>query len=114
MSQQLNTMTSDSISPDITSTIAISAIDAKDSTVNVAGRDLTFITNNYAVDPNCDRGIWTNQPAAQTHHLFRQNLSVVVRCHHIYKLLWSSRCSLGRHRFVVDRRSAFRTMEGNG
>jgi hypothetical protein len=83
---QLDTMTSDSISPDITSTIAIPAIDAKDSTVNVAGRDLIFITNNYTVDPNFDQGIWTNQLAAQTHHLFRQNLSVVVRCHPICKL----------------------------
>ena len=90
MSQLDNTMTSDSILPGITPTAAIPAIYAKDSTFNNAGRDQIFNTIIYTVDPNCDRGIWTNQPAAQTHHLFRQNLSVVVRCHHIYKLLWSS------------------------
>ena len=50
-------MASDSISPDITSTIAIPAIDAKDSTVIVAGRDQTFVTNIYNVDPNCNQGI---------------------------------------------------------
>jgi hypothetical protein len=50
-------MASDSISPNITSTVAIPAIDAKDSTVIVAGRDQTFITNNYTVDPKCDQGI---------------------------------------------------------
>src|ERR1700733_4071368 len=102
-------MTSDSISPGITSTAAIPAIYAKDNTFNFAGRDQIF---NIA-DPNCDRGIWTNHPAAQTHHLSRQNLPVVVRCHPIYKLLWSPQGSPGRHRFVVHRRSAFRTMEGN-
>src|ERR1700728_3506021 len=76
---QLDTMTSDSISPGITSTAAIPAIDAKDSTFNFAGRDQTFITNIYNVDPNCDRGIWTNHPATQTHQSSRQNLPVVVR-----------------------------------
>src|SRR6202034_4867223 len=98
---QLDTMTSDLNSPGITSTTAIPAIYAKDSTFNNAGRDQIFITNNYNVDPNCDRGIWTNHPAAQTHDLFRQNLPVVVRCHPIYKLSWSSRGSPRRHRFVV-------------
>jgi hypothetical protein len=44
----------------------------------------------YAVDTNCDQGIWINQPATQTHHSSRQNLPMVVRCHPIYKLLWSS------------------------
>ena len=114
MSQQLNTMTSDSISPGITSTTAIPAIYAKDSTFNNAGRDQIFITNNYIVDPNCDQGIWTNQPVTQTHQSSRQNLPVVVRCHPVYKLSWSSQGSPGRHRIMVHRRSAFRTMEGNG
>jgi hypothetical protein len=114
MSQLDTTMASDSISPDITSTIAIPAIDAKDSTVNVAGRDQIFITNNYVVDPNCDQGIWINQPATQTHHFSRQNLPVVICFHPIYKLPWSSQRSLGRHWFVVYQRSAFRTVEGNG
>jgi hypothetical protein len=36
---------------------AIPAINAQDSTVNVAGRDLTNITNIYNVDRNCDQGI---------------------------------------------------------
>src|ERR1700728_4293361 len=108
---QLDTMASDSISPDITSTTAIPAINAKDSTFNFAGRDLTFITNNYTVDPNCDQGIWINHPATQTHHFSRQNLPVVVRCHHNYKLPWSSQGSLGRYRFVVHQRSTFRTVE---
>jgi hypothetical protein len=48
---------SDSVSPDITATIAIAAIDAKDGTVNIAGRDQIFVTNVYNVDPNCDQGI---------------------------------------------------------
>src|SRR6202034_1991463 len=107
---QLDTMTSDLNSPGITSTTAIPAIYAKDSTFNNAGRDQIFITNNYSVDPNCDQGIWTNHPATQTHHLFRQNIQVVVRCHPIYKLLWSSCSSLRTHGFVVHRRTAFRTM----
>jgi hypothetical protein len=110
MSQLDNTMTSNSTSPGTTSTTAIPAIYAKDSTVNVAGRDQIF--NN--VDPSRDRGIWTNHPAAQTHDLSRQNLPVVVRCHPIYKLSWSSQGSLRRHWLVVHRWSAFRTMEGNG
>jgi nucleoside-triphosphatase THEP1 len=70
-----------SISPDIISTTAIPAINAQDSTMNVAGRDQIFI-----VDPNCDQGIWINHPATQTHHSSRRNLPVVVRCHPIYKL----------------------------
>jgi hypothetical protein len=37
---------------------AISAINAPYSTFNNAGRDLTNITNNFYVDPNCDQGIW--------------------------------------------------------
>jgi hypothetical protein len=55
MSRQLqpDTMASDS-------TIAIPAINAQYSTVNVVGRDQIFITNNYIVDPNCDQGIWIN------------------------------------------------------
>jgi outer membrane protein assembly factor BamB len=80
------TMTSDSISPDITSTIAIPAIYAKDSTFNSAGRDQTFITNIYTVDPNCNQGIWNNHPATQTHQSSRKNLPVVVCRHPIYKL----------------------------
>jgi hypothetical protein len=112
MSQLDNTtMASDSIAPDITS---IPAIYAKDSTVNAAGRDQTFITNNYAVDPNCDQGIWINQLATQAHHSSRKNLPVVVRCHPIYKLPWSSKGSLGRHRFVVHQRGTIRTVEVNG
>jgi hypothetical protein len=111
---ELDTMASDSISPDVTSTIAISAIYANDSTVNVAGRDQIFITNNYIVDPNCDQGIWINQPATQTHHSSRQNLPVVICFHPIYKLSWSSQGSVGRHRFVVHQRRTFRTVEGNG
>ena len=67
----------------------------------------------YTVDPNCDQGIWINQPATRTHHSSRQNLPVVVRCHPIYKLLWGSQGSLGRHWFVVHRRSTFRTVEGS-
>jgi hypothetical protein len=56
-------MTSDSISPPgITSTTAIPAIYAKDCTFNTPGRDQIFITNIYNVDPNCDPGIWNNQP----------------------------------------------------
>jgi hypothetical protein len=65
MSQLRYTMTSNPISLDITSTTAIPAIDAKDGTVYVAGRDQTFITNNYIVDPNCNQGIWNNHPATQ-------------------------------------------------
>ena len=48
---------SDSISPDIISTAAIPAIDAKDSIINIVGGDQTFITNIYNVDPNCNQGI---------------------------------------------------------
>ena len=51
---QLDTM---SFSPSATSTTAIPAIYAKDSTFNSAGRDLTSITNIYNVDPNCNQGI---------------------------------------------------------
>jgi hypothetical protein len=54
---QLDTMASESISPSTTSTTAIPAIYAKHSTINTAGRDQIFITNNYNVDPNCDQGI---------------------------------------------------------
>jgi hypothetical protein len=36
---------------------AIPAINAQDSTFNVAGRDITFVTNNYNVDRTCDQGI---------------------------------------------------------
>jgi hypothetical protein len=54
---QLDTMTSDSISPNITSTLAIPAISAQNSTVNVAGGNQTNITNIYNVDPNCNQGI---------------------------------------------------------
>jgi hypothetical protein len=57
MSQPDAMMTPDSISPGITSIAAIPAINAQDGTVNIAGRDLTFITNNYNVDPNCDQGM---------------------------------------------------------
>jgi hypothetical protein len=53
---QQDTMASDSISPDIPSTIAIPAIDANDSTFNFVGRD-QIITNIYNVDPNCNQGI---------------------------------------------------------
>src|SRR5277367_5292806 len=87
-----HTTTSDSILPGITLTTAIPAIYANDGIVNIAGRDQIF--NN--VDPNQDRGIWTNHPATQTHQSSRQNLPVVVRCHPIYELSRSSRCSLGR------------------
>jgi hypothetical protein len=43
-----------------TSTVAIHAIpaiNAQDSTINVAGRDQTFVTTHYNVDPNCNQGI---------------------------------------------------------
>jgi hypothetical protein len=60
MSQLDTTMTSESILPGITPTTAIPAIYANDSTFNTVGGDQIFITNNYNVDPNCDRGIWTN------------------------------------------------------
>jgi hypothetical protein len=70
---------SDSISPGIASTTVIPVIYAKDSTLNSTGRNKTIITNYYPVDPNCDQGIWTNQPAIKTHHSSRQNLPVVVR-----------------------------------
>ena len=53
-------MTSELMSPGVTSAGAISAINVKDGTVNVAGRDQTFITNIYNVDPNCNQGIWTH------------------------------------------------------
>jgi hypothetical protein len=36
---------------------AINTINVQDSTVNVAGRDQTFVTYVYNVDPNCDQGI---------------------------------------------------------
>ena len=68
MSQLNSAMTSHSISPGITSSAAIPSIYAKDNTFNNVGRDQIFITNNYNVDPNCNKGIWTNQPEAQTHH----------------------------------------------
>ena len=71
-------MTSDySIAPDVPSTTAIPAINAQDSTVNVAGRDQIFIMNNYAVDPNCDKGIWIN-------HL---RLKLIIRPEKIYQWL---------------------------
>src|ERR1700721_4302295 len=54
---QLDTMTSDSFSPSTTSTTAIPAIYAKDSTFNSVGRDQTNITYVYNVDPNCNQGI---------------------------------------------------------
>ena len=115
MSQPDAMMTSDSISPSTIPMAAIPAINAQDGTVNIAGRDLTFITNNYNVDHNCDQSITRyRQPAAQTHHLFRQNIRVVVCCHPICKLSWSSQSSPRRHWFVVHRRSAFRKVEGNG
>jgi hypothetical protein len=52
-------MTSNSMSPDRTSlsAVAIPAINAKDSTVYVAGKNQTNITNIYNVDPNCNQGI---------------------------------------------------------
>ena len=53
--------TTEFMSPGIGSAGAIPAINAKDSTLIVAGRDQTFVTNNYSVDPNCDQGIWTHQ-----------------------------------------------------
>ena len=36
---------------------AINVTNAQDSAFNVAGRDQTFVTNIYNVDPNCDQGI---------------------------------------------------------
>ena len=87
-------MTSDTISPDITSTSAIPAIYAKDSTVNVAGRDQMSIMNIYKVDPSVG-------PI---------NLSISTE---IYQWLsavitpTNYQGSPGRHRFVVYRWSAF-------
>jgi hypothetical protein len=52
-------MTSELVSPGITSAGAIPAINVKDSTFNVAGGNQTNITNVYNVDPNCNQGIWT-------------------------------------------------------
>jgi hypothetical protein len=72
MSQLDMTMTSDSISPGIISTTAIPAIYAKDCTFNSPGRDQICITNIYNVDPNCDRGIWTNHTATQTHQCVQE------------------------------------------
>jgi hypothetical protein len=46
-------MASNSMSPAMS---AIPAINAKDSTVNVAGGNQTNITNNFYVDPNGDKG----------------------------------------------------------
>jgi hypothetical protein len=40
------------------STSAIPAINAAYSTVSIAGRDQTNITNNFYVDRNYDQGIW--------------------------------------------------------
>ena len=48
------------MSPGITSAGAIPAINVKDGTVNVVGRDQTFITTIYNVHPNCNQGIWTH------------------------------------------------------
>ena len=56
----------------------IKAIHAQDSTFNVAGRDLTNITNVYNVDPNCDQGIWT-------HHFC--NIRLTIGLDKIYKWL---------------------------
>jgi hypothetical protein len=56
----LDTMTPEVMSPAITSAGAIPAINAKDSTFNVAGGNLTNITHVYNVDPNCNQGICTS------------------------------------------------------
>jgi hypothetical protein len=56
---RLNTMTPTSAVA-IPAIPTINAINIKDGTVNVAGRDLTNITNVYNVDPNCNQGIWTH------------------------------------------------------
>ena len=40
-----------------TSAVAIDAINAQDSTVIVARKDQTFVTNIYNVDRNCNEGI---------------------------------------------------------
>jgi hypothetical protein len=54
-------MTTEIMSPGIASAGAIPAINAKDSTINVAGGNQTNITTIYNVDPNCNQGIWTYQ-----------------------------------------------------
>jgi hypothetical protein len=51
MSQTMKSSTS------IPSIPSINANNAQDSTFNVAGRDQMFVTNNYNVDRNCDKGI---------------------------------------------------------
>jgi hypothetical protein len=57
------------MSPRSPSAGAIPAINAKDSTVYVVGRDQTNITNVYNVDPKCNQGIWT-------HHFLRPQLII--------------------------------------
>jgi hypothetical protein len=54
-------MTTEFMSPGIASAGAIPAINAKDSTINVAGGNQTNNTTIYNVDPNCNQGIWTHQ-----------------------------------------------------
>ena len=50
-------LTPDSMSPGSpSSAFAISAINAKDGTVNIAGGNLTNVTNNFYVDLNGDKG----------------------------------------------------------
>jgi hypothetical protein len=71
-------MTSDLISPGTTSTTAIPAIYAKDSTFNSAGRDLTCITNIYNVDPNCNQGIT---------HIINLRLKLIICLDKIYQWL---------------------------
>jgi hypothetical protein len=44
---------------------AIPAINASNSTVSIAGRDQTNITNNFYLDRNYDRGICKFNPACQ-------------------------------------------------
>ena len=55
MSQTMKSTTTSAVA--IPAIPAINAINAQDSTFNVAGRDITIVTNNYSVDPNCNQGI---------------------------------------------------------
>ena len=97
-----------------TSSVAIPAINAKDSNVNVVGGNQTIITNNYNVDPNCDQGIGTITVPRLSSSLSRQDLPVVIGRHPIYKLSRSSKGPSEGHRFMVHQWGTIRTVEGSG
>jgi hypothetical protein len=74
---------------------AIPAINAQDSTFNVAGRDITFVSNNYNVDRNCDQGI---EPINHT------TLTELITClDKIYQWLSAAIPSMNYHRALKVR-----------